>query len=57
MKKGCIPEYFPKVLNYKFRLTENIEHMQHLMVFILLFELDLHFFPILLHFIVPTFLK
>ena len=26
-EKGCIPEYFPKVLNYKFRITENIERI------------------------------
>ena len=36
MRKGCIPEYFPNVLNYKLRLTENIESMEPLMVFILL---------------------
>ena len=26
-EKGCIPEYFPKVLNYKLRQTENIERI------------------------------
>ena len=26
-KKGCIPEYFPKVLNCKLRLTENIKRI------------------------------
>ena len=27
MKKGFILEYFPKVLNYKFRLTEKIAYL------------------------------